>query len=125
MVLYPHQGGHEADDLDRQAMLLNAPLYIQPEYAHAGDLEPVGSLVRVEGGSVMLDAMKLAEDGSGDVILHLHETAREETDAVLDMPLFNVKTELHFAPGQIRVLRLNKAERTWTENDLLEREIRK
>ncbi len=119
MVLLPHTDGQVMARLDEEAALLNAPMTILPEYAHAGTLPPKHSLLHVSG-SVMLDAMKEAEDGSGDVILHLHETARHETEAKLSMPLFGMETEWHFAPGQLRVLRIAPQEKKVTENNLLE-----
>ena len=120
MVLCPHGGGQVMDALDRQAALLNAPMTIQPEYAHEGALPASGSLARAEG-TVLLDAMKLAEDGSGDVILHLHETARQETDAKLRLPLADTEVPLHFTPGQIRALRISPDGRDVRPVDLLER----
>ena len=123
LVLMPHEGGHAQAELDRQAMLLNAPLYIQPEYAHAGKLAATGSLVKVDAANVVLDAMKLAEDGSGDVIVHLHETARVQTEATLDMPLLGVKAERGFAPGQIRALRISAKDKSVSDVDLLERNL--
>lgn len=122
MVLQPHADGQAMDLLDRHAALLNAPMTILPEYAHPGRLAAVGSLGKVSG-TVLLDAMKLAEDGSEDVIVHLHETARHETDAVVKLPLLNAQTTLHFTPGQIRVLRITPSTGAVVSNDLLEREM--
>lgn len=120
MVLVPHTGGQPMDELDRRAALLNAPLTILPEYAHKGSLAPVSSLIHVSG-TVMLDALKLAEDGSEDIILHLHETARQETDAVLSLPFADMEVPLHFTPGQIQVLRIVLSDKKVEKNDLLER----
>lgn len=106
--LYPHQGGKVSAALDQRGALMNMPLYIQPEYAHGGELSGCDSFACVEGGHVLLDAMKTAEDGSGDVILHLHETAREEGDAVVKLHKMQVEIPLHFTPGQIRCLRIDQ-----------------
>jgi len=122
MVLCPHRDGQVMDQLDRKAALLNAPMTILPEYAHPGRLAASGSLLSVSG-NVMLDAMKLAEDGSDDIILHLHETARRETDAVIRMAMLDLEIPVHFTPGQIRVLRIAPESRTVTENDLIERKV--
>ena len=104
----PHQGGQPSAELDRRGALLNSPLYIQPEYAHPGELKPCDSFLRVEGDHVLLDAVKTAEDGSGDMILHLHETAREESDAVIHLNMQGLEIPLHFRPGQIRCVRVAK-----------------
>lgn len=121
MMLYPHIGGQEMDALDHQAALLNAPVIILPEYAHDGSLSPAGSLAQVSG-TVMLDAMKLPEDGKNDVILHLHETARQETDAVLSLPLLRTEVPLHFTPGQIQALRISADGEKVKRIDLLEQD---
>lgn len=115
MILLPHVGGQRMADLDEAAMLLNAPPALQPEYAHKGELKASGSLIHLDG-SVMLDAVKLAEDGSEDVIVHMHETARSETQAVLKC--MDREETLRFTPGQIRALRLGRE--GMTEVDLLE-----
>ena len=121
MVLCPHTDGQAMDLLDRKAAQLNAPMTILPEYAHPGKLAASGSLLRVTG-TVMLDAMKLAEDGSGDVILHLHETARRAADALLTAPLLNVEQPLRFTPGQIQCLRIG-ADGQVKQADLLENDL--
>ncbi len=121
LVLWPHTGGQAADLLDHCAALLNAPPVILPEYAHDGPLPAAGSFARLTG-TVMLDAMKPAEDGSGDMILHLHETARQETDAVLSLPLLSAEIPLHFGPGQIRALRVSPDGKNVRPTDLLERD---
>ena len=122
MSICPHQGGQPSDMLDRRGALMNMPLVIQPEYAHQGELPACGSFACVEGGTVLLDAMKTAEDGSGDVILHLHETAREECDATVRLLMRGVDVPLHFTPGQIRCLRIAK-DGAVTHVDLLERPL--
>ncbi len=122
MVLWPHAGGHIAPQLDQQALLLNASPILLPEYGHEGQLPPRHSLMAAEG-TVLLDAMKLAEDGSGDVILHLHETARQHCDAALQLPVWDMTVTRHFAPGQVRALRIDPAKKTVADVDLLERPL--
>lgn len=122
MSLHPHQGGQPSAELDRRGALMNMPLYIQPEYAHGGELKPCDSFLRVEGDQVLLDAVKTAEDGTGDMILHLHETARKESDAVIHLNMQGVEIPLHFRPGQIRCVRVNAAGQV-TDCDLLERAL--
>ena len=106
MSLYPHQGGRPSAVLEQRGALLNMPLIIQPEYAHPGELAGCDAFASVEGSSVLIDAMKTAEDGSGDMILHLHETAREACDAQVKLHKLGIEIPLHFAPGQIRCVRI-------------------
>ena len=122
MVLSPHQDSQVMDRLDREAALLNAPMTLLPEYAHPGALAAKGSFAGVSG-TVMLDALKMAEDGSEDLIVHLHETQRSETDAVLSVPALDVCHTMHFTPGQIQAVRIGAADGAVTAVDLLERKI--
>ena len=122
LVLCPHTGGQEADTLDRKAALLNAPMILQPEYAHAGVLPGAGSLAKLTG-TALLDAVKLAEDGSGDVVVHMHETSRQQAEALLSLPLLKTEVPLTFRPGQIRALRISADGRSVRPIDLLERDL--
>ena len=68
LLLLPHGSLHGTACLDETAMLLNAPSMIQSEYAHDGSLGSSFSFAQLAGGSTVLDALKTAEDGSGDMI---------------------------------------------------------
>ena len=107
-VLMPHAGTAQDAGVDQAAMLLNAPPLLLPESFHAGAWPMAQGFARVVSDTVVLDALKLAQDGSGDVIVHLHESARREADAVLEIPSMGRRIPLGFAPGQIRALRIPK-----------------
>ncbi len=105
-VLAPHDGRAQDTTIDQESMLLNAPPELLPESFHQGPWPGTQSLARVQGDHVVLDALKLAEDGSGDLIAHLHETARKHGDAALTIPALSQRIPLAFTPGEIQALRI-------------------
>ncbi|MDR1262738.1 MAG: alpha-mannosidase [Oscillospiraceae bacterium] len=110
LALMPHEGAVTDTNVDQAAALLNAPPVLLPEGCHDGTLPQTGSLASVEGKSVMLDALKFAQDVSGEVILHLHETARRKTEALVQVPMMNRVVPLTFEPGQIHAVRIPRDE---------------
>ncbi|MBR4235779.1 MAG: alpha-mannosidase [Clostridia bacterium] len=124
LVLVPHEGGQAIWELDRAAALLNAPLIIQSEYAHSGRLKSEYSFMKLEGEGVMLDALKAALDGSGDMIVHLHECERTRCEAELVLNEFGRRVKLKLEPGQLMALRINATgecrQTDFTENELME-----
>ena len=120
LSLMPHYGAFYDGGVEEAAMLLNAPLTILPESAHGGTLPACAGFLSLRGCHAVADAVKFAQDGSGDVILHLHETARQEGGAVLTLEALKKEYPLHFAPGQIRCLRIRPSDGKLTETDLIE-----
>ena len=107
---------------------LNEPLQVIP-----GAVEIPG-VVSTDSPNIILDAVKLAEDGSGDVILRLYESKHCDTNARIHVRIpgtiepcsilekarederMQVCAEkgtqevlLHFAPFQVRTLRIRRA----------------
>ncbi|MHC1787542.1 MAG: alpha-mannosidase [Christensenellales bacterium] len=118
--LLAHAGPWQEAGTDLQARVFNQPLQILPEGAHPGKLPASGSLMGLEGGSAVIDAVKMAEDGSDALFLHLHETARRPCQSFLAWPDGERET-LSFTPGEIKALRLRRDGRV-LPCDLLERE---
>ena len=119
LALLPHAGAFYDGGMEEAAMLLNAPPTILAESAHDGTLAAVGSLISLEARHAVIDAVKMSQDGQGDLILHLHETARLEEDAVLRIPLWGVEHPFRLNPGQIRAFRI-APDGTVTETNLIE-----
>ena len=116
----PHLGSWQDADTDRKSRVFNAPPIILPEGAHAGPLPADSSMLSLEGRSVVVDAVKLTEDGSGELVVHMHENARHDCPAWIRWLNGNQK-QLHFKPGDILALRLRK-DGSAINCDLLERE---
>lgn len=70
--------GASIDDAVREGYALNLPPRLVQGAGH--EVEP---LVRVSGGSVVVSAVKLADDRSGDVVVRLYEARGGRTTATL------------------------------------------
>ncbi|SDU27195.1 alpha-mannosidase [Jiangella alkaliphila] len=70
--------GASIDDAVREGYALNLPPRLVEGAGH--EVEP---LVRVSGGSVVVSAVKLADDRSGDVVVRLYEARGGRTSATL------------------------------------------
>ena len=86
------------------------------------------SLLSVDAPNVIVETVKAAEDGSGDVILRLYESKHASCDAVLtlnmpaasvcacdmlenpaeDLPLRDGRVPLHFRAFEVRTLRIRR-----------------
>ena len=125
-LVTPHSGDDFIADIDRAASLLNTPPDLLPESFHPGKLPGSLSFASLECTHASLDALKLAQDGSGDVIVHIHETARRQGRAELVLPLLNRRIALDLEPGEIAALRIpTDSGEQWRRVDLVEREIQK
>lgn len=69
--------GADVRAADREGIRLNVPV------RHLLGDHTVTPLVIVEEGEVLLDAVKMADDGSGDLVVRLHENLGGRTRAVL------------------------------------------
>lgn len=105
-ALMPHIQTAQNAGVDRAAALLNAPPQLLPESYHVGAWPGAQGFASVDAENVLLDALKLTYDGSGDLIVRMHETARRRTCAVLSLPLLSRRIPLTFSPGEIITLRI-------------------
>lgn len=119
LALLPHCGSLQQGGVEEAALLLNAPVTLLPESAHAGKLGRHGSVLELRAKHAVLDAVKAAEDGRG-IIVHMHETARAAEEAVLALPLAGQEIPVSFTPGEIRALRICLPDFTVEETDLIE-----
>ena len=81
-ALYPHAGNWREAHTVRQGYELNYPLLVIAVANHQGLLPASQSFLSLEGGSVVLTALKKAEDGD-DLIARFYEWAGEEADVRL------------------------------------------
>ncbi|MDR2647061.1 MAG: alpha-mannosidase [Oscillospiraceae bacterium] len=119
-AIYPHEGEAEQSDVTREALSLNnAPHVVQESY-HAGKREQMGSFLQIDVPNVIATAYKLAEDGSGDVILRVYETkGLEYTHAAIIMPQIDAAFWADFGKFEIKTFRVNKDGKA-TQVDFLE-----
>lgn len=123
------EGSFEESCVVREAIALNEPLQV------VSGAVTLPEALRVDASNIILDAVKLAEDGSGDVIVRMYESMRCDTTTKVrtrimgDISLCSIlerekdtKTEilsvqkeedvqefvLHFAPFEIKTIRIHK-----------------
>lgn len=118
--LYPHCGCWEHGKTVQLARsILQKPITLFETY-HEGPLPQHRSFVQVTGGHALLNVMKQAEDGSGDVILRLYETAGIGGRTEVALPFLETAVQLEFTPWEIKTVRIDAAGQ-WRETDMLER----
>lgn len=118
--LYPHTDSWEKRDTVKLARtILNKPISLFETY-HTGSLPRQASFAEVSSANVHLAAMKEAEDGCGDVILRLYETAGLETTAGVRLAFLETQAELAFRPWEIKTIRIGRESRQWTETNMIE-----
>lgn len=119
--LYPHDGCWEtASTVQRSRMLNEMPTALFETY-HQGGLPMRASFLSVEAKNVLLTALKEAEDGSGDMVLRLVETAGRGCDTALTVFGSDEKIKLTFGAYEIKTIRI-AAGGSVTETNLLEDE---
>ena len=80
--LYPHAGSWSDAQVVRRGQELNQPLLTRVFSGSPGKRPPIQSFFAVEGEGVVIDAIKLAEDGSG-LVLRLYEANGKAENASL------------------------------------------
>jgi alpha-mannosidase len=84
-AVYPHAGDWVRGGTVRRGYELNYPLIPYPTTEHSGSLPPVHSFLDVEPDTVVLTAVKKAEDGDA-WILRFYEFAGKATDVKIRLP---------------------------------------
>lgn len=66
-------------------------------------------LIRLDQKNIVLDALKLCEDGSNDLIIRLHETdGKEETHVCLMSDLYDAGFRFDIRANEIKTFRVNR-----------------
>jgi alpha-mannosidase len=117
--LVPHLGPWQDARIVKQAWELNLPEVVHIESAHAGTRRRQATLMGTESDNVLLTVLKHSEKGE-DFIVRGYETSGRETRTTLHLPVFQQKFELHFAPHEIKTVRINPETWDLQEVNLLE-----
>jgi alpha-mannosidase len=80
--LYPHAGSWSDAQVVRRGQELNQPLLSMGSMSGAGTLPFTFSFFSIDGGGVIIDAVKMAEDGSG-LVFRLYEANGKAEQAAL------------------------------------------
>lgn len=101
-ALVPHVGSWKSASIVQKAEQLNQPPYAMLATFHPdGKLPQQTSFITVNTDSVLVTAIKNAEDGSG-VILRAVEMHGEPASAEIDLPKWNRKFRDDFHPHEIK-----------------------
>lgn len=105
MALLPHTGTWKDSNIMHIAQETNIrPLALFETY-HKGILPLENSFVSVSDASVVISALKQAQDGDG-LILRAYETHKKAVDVTIDLPFIQRTLTLHFNPCEIRTFKL-------------------
>ncbi|MFR1865453.1 alpha-mannosidase [Eisenbergiella massiliensis] len=121
--LYPHDGSWEDACTVRRSRELNEKPIALFETYHKGELPQSASFLSISADNVLVTVMKEAEDGSGDLILRLVETAGRTCETQVAVHGLHREFSLAFTPFEIKTVRIPvHSQLEILENDLLERE---
>lgn len=117
--LYPHDGSWEtAKTVERSRMFNEKPTALF-ETCHHGELPMRASFLSVEAENIFVTVLKEAEDGSGDMVLRLVETAGRSCGTALTVFGLEEKVHLTFGAFEIKTVRIS-ADGKVSETNLLE-----
>lgn len=123
-ALLPHAGRWETAGTVRRAAELNQRPFALLASFHDGPLPPSAGYVMCEPESVLVSAVKQAEDGDA-LIIRAYETTGAAASATIRLPAWNRTITAPFGPCEIKTFRVPfDAALPVTETDLLELEDR-
>jgi len=104
-VLLPHPGDWTNAEPVRRAAELNQPAIPMIETYHDGPLPLSASHLAVEPATIVLGALKRAEDDDS-LIVRCHETAGRPSPATLRLTAWNRTIDTTFSPYEIKTFRV-------------------
>lgn len=107
-ALLPHAGDWRQAETPRRAAELNEPALAMLDTFHDGPLPGSSSFVEASPAAIAVSALKLAEDGSGDVILRAFETQGMPVDGRIEVRFLDRVIEAPFKPHEIKTFRIGK-----------------
>ena len=119
--LVPHAGDWRAAGAVTLAAQLNRPAVALLESYHDGPLPVTASYAQVTPESVVVSAIKQAEDGSGELIVRAYESAGQPTAARIEV--LGAAVEADFGAAEIKTFRVPVGSSEPIETDLLERPL--
>ncbi|MCL2518033.1 MAG: alpha-mannosidase [Oscillospiraceae bacterium] len=100
-IVMPCEADMQYNKVIKLAQVFNTPPAHIIENRHQGRLAQVYSGMKVKQGSVIVSAVKAAENSNGYVV-RAYETDGTDTCAAIDLPLFNVTIETCFGAYEIK-----------------------
>ena len=100
--LVPHAGDWRAANVVRLAVELNQPPFALIETYHPGPLAQQASYASDDGGSVVVTAVKAAEDGDGALVVRAYESAGRPAHGTIELPVAGRTIEADFGALEIK-----------------------
>lgn len=117
--IYPHSGDVCPQEATRAAELFACRPTVIPVSYHKGSLPQTKSFITVDVPNVIVTAVKLCEDGSGDGIIRCCETSGKTTRAMIKCDIFEAAFYADFNGNEIKTFRVDK-DGFVTQTDFLE-----
>jgi alpha-mannosidase len=122
-ALLPHPGSWERAGTVQRALELNQPPLTVVESYHDGRLPQRNSFIDVDQSTIVVCALKKAEDGGG-YILRCRETIKKSTVALIKLPHWGREIRSSFGPCEIKTFYIPAdGDRPVVETDLIERPL--
>lgn len=102
-LIWPYS--EERNEGWKLAQNINSKLEVLSAPKHSGKLPSEASFVELKGNGILLEALKEAEDGSGDVIFRFWETLGKNSE--YDLHYFDFETSGSISPHEIVTLRFD------------------
>ncbi len=115
----PHIGSWQNTRVVKSAWELNVPLIGQYEHSHPGKRGLSATLLGTEAENVLITVVKKSEEGN-DLIIRAYETHGRETNTNLHLTFAQMVYPVHFAPFEIKTIRVNLDKKKFVITNLLE-----
>lgn len=120
--MYAYEGPFEESEVVKEGYLLNCPVTTQVGEAQTA------SLFRIDEPNIVIETVKPAEDGSGDIVVRMYESMRTSTECTMsvglpfstavetnmleedqhEIPVSGNELRLAFRPFEIKTVRLRR-----------------
>lgn len=106
--IYPHSGSAESSKVQYYADIINVKPVAIPVGYHKGTEPLKKSFISIGDDNIQVMSFKLCEDGSGDYILRLRETAGRDTKTSVVCDIIEAGFWADFKCQEIKTFRINK-----------------
>ena len=111
-------GAPETNGIEKEATLFNIRPAVIPESFHKGSEPQKKGFISVSAENIIMTAFKLCEDGSGDAVMRLYETAGRDTRVNIVCDMLDCAFISDFGHNEIKTFRIKPDGRVLETNFL-------